>query len=86
MPDRIQVRAIPNASRDEIVGWQDTVLKIKLQAVPEDGKANRALCLLLAETIGCHKREVRIVSGERSRNKIVELPEGGMRIIVNTCG
>jgi len=74
MPERIHVRVIPNAARDEIVGWQDNVLKIKLQAVPEDGKANRALCLLLAKQIGCHKREVKIHSGEKSRKKIVEVP------------
>ena len=74
MPERINIRVIPNAARDEVVGWQDDILKIKLQAVPEDGKANRALCLLLAKKIGCHKREVRIHSGEKSRNKIVEVP------------
>ena len=75
MPVRIQVRVIPNASRDEIVGWQDAVLKIKLQAVPEDGKANKALCRLLAKTTGCHKRGITIVSGEKSRNKVVEMPD-----------
>lgn len=73
MANRISVRVIPNAGRDEIVGWQDGVLKIKLQAVPEDGRANKALCTLLARELGCHKRDVRIVSGEKSRNKVVEV-------------
>lgn len=71
---RISVRVIPNAGHDEIVGWQEGVLKIKLQAVPEDGKANKALCALLAKRTRCHRREVRIVSGEKNRNKVVELP------------
>lgn len=75
MPRRFSVRVIPNAGRDEVVGWQEDVLKIKLQAVPEDGKANKALCQLLAREFHCHKREVRIVAGEKSRQKIVELPD-----------
>jgi uncharacterized protein (TIGR00251 family) len=74
MSRRLDVRVVPNASRDEIVGWQEGVLKIKLQAVPEDGKANKALCVLLAREFGCHKREVRIISGEKSRTKVVEVP------------
>lgn len=74
MPERIQVRVIPNASRDELVGWQDAILKVKLQAVPEGGRANKALCALLAKETGCHRREVRIISGEKARNKLVELP------------
>lgn len=81
----LKVRVIPNASRDEIVGWQGDILKIKLQAVPEDGKANKALCRLLAGTCGCHKREVVILSGERSRNKVVELPDGAARELEQTC-
>jgi uncharacterized protein (TIGR00251 family) len=73
MSERFNVRVIPNAGRDQIVGWQEDVLKIKLQAVPEDGKANKALCELLAKELGCPKRDVRIVSGEKSRNKLVEI-------------
>lgn len=75
MAERISVRVIPNAARDEIVGWREDVLKIKLQAVPEGGRANRALCAFLAGEIGCHKREVRILSGEKNRSKIVEVPK-----------
>jgi uncharacterized protein (TIGR00251 family) len=77
MARRISVRVIPNAGRDEVVGWMDgAVLKVKLQAVPEDGRANRALCALLAARLGCRPREVRIVAGEKSRAKLVELPDG----------
>jgi uncharacterized protein (TIGR00251 family) len=74
IPRRLDVHVIPNASRNEIVGRQGNVLKIKLQAVPEGGKANKALCAFLAREFGCRKREVRIVSGEKSRMKVVELP------------
>ncbi len=73
---RVTVRVIPNASRDELAGRTDGVLKIKLQAPAEGGRANRALCELLARACGCRPREVRIVSGEKSRLKVVELPDG----------
>jgi len=71
---RLSVRVIPNAARDEVVGLLDGVLKIKLQAVPEDGKANRALQALLARHYKCRPREVRILAGEKSRTKTVEVP------------
>ncbi|NDV63322.1 YggU family protein [Puniceicoccales bacterium CK1056] len=74
MSRRISVRVIPNAGRDQVVGLHDGVLKIKLQAVPEDGKANKALCELLAKHFGCLKRKVTIVAGEKSRNKVIEVP------------
>ncbi len=73
MTQRLNVRVIPNASRDEIVGETDGVLKIKLRAVPEGGRANKALCALLARENGCRARDVRIVSGDKSRNKVVEI-------------
>jgi uncharacterized protein (TIGR00251 family) len=73
MTQRLNVRVIPNASRDEIVGESDGVLKIKLRAVPEGGRANKALCSLLAKQHGCRVRDVRIVSGEKSRVKVVEI-------------
>lgn len=73
MGERLTVRVVPNASRDEISGWQGSILKIKLQAVPEGGRANRALCAFLARTLRCARREVRILSGEKSREKVVEI-------------
>lgn len=73
MARRLNVRVIPNASRDEIVGEADGILKIKLRAVPEGGRANKALCALLAKRHDCRARDIRIVSGEKSRNKVVEI-------------
>ena len=74
MVHRLQVRVIPNAGRDEIVGRIDGILKVKVRAVPEDGRANAALCAILAKEAGCRPRDVRIVSGEKSRTKVVEVP------------
>jgi uncharacterized protein (TIGR00251 family) len=67
---RLSVRAIPNASQDVIGGWLGDKLKVKVQTVPEDGKANKALCRFLAKSLGIPKSAVQIHSGNKSRNKV----------------
>ena len=67
------VRAQPRASRDEIVGEFQDGLKIRLTAPPVDDRANEALRKLLAARLKVPLAAVRIASGERSRNKRVEI-------------
>ena len=67
------VRVQPRASRDEIVGEHQDGLKIRLTAPPVDDRANEALCKLLAARLKVPLAAVRIVSGERSRAKRVEI-------------
>lgn len=71
---RITVRVTPNASKTEIVGRELGVLKVRLAASPTDGQANDALIRLLADEYDCAPSMVRIVNGQTSRTKIVELP------------
>ena len=59
----------PRAAKDELVGFHGVALKIKVKAPPDDGKANRAVCALLAELIGVPPRAVQVVSGAGSRHK-----------------
>ena len=67
------VRVQPRASRDEIAGeWQDW-LKIRLTAPPVDDRANEALQRLLAARLNVPLVAVRIVAGEHSRSKRVEV-------------
>ena len=67
------VRVQPGASRNEIAGEWEGALKIRLQAPPVDGKANEALIEFLARALNIPKSAVRILTGERSRTKRVEL-------------
>jgi uncharacterized protein (TIGR00251 family) len=67
------VRVQPRASRDEIVGEYQDGLKIRLTAPPVDDRANEALRKLLASRLKVPLTAVRIASGERSRNKRVEI-------------
>ena len=70
---RFRVHVQPRASRSEIVGLHGDALKIRLTAPPADGVANDALVALLADVLGIARAAVRIVSGETSRGKIVEV-------------
>jgi len=71
---RIEIKAVPGASKNEITGIRDKRLCIRIAAAPEDGKANAVLCGFLAKTLGCPKRDVVIIKGEKSRLKTVEVP------------
>ena len=77
---RIRVRLQPKASSSAINGWKedpatgDKVLQARVTAPPVDGKANKALIQLLAKEFKVPKSKIRIVQGETSRDKLVELP------------
>src|SRR5258708_6017007 len=68
-----KVRVQPRSSKNEIVGVMDGALKIRLQAPAVENRANQELCEFLAELLKRPKSAVRILSGERSRNKRVEI-------------
>jgi uncharacterized protein len=67
------VRVQPRASENEIAGIMDGALKVRLQAPATEDRANLALCAFLAELLKRPKSAVRLLSGERSRSKRVEI-------------
>ena len=67
------MKVLPRSSKDEIVRQKDGVYKIKLTAPAIEGKGNKALLKLLARKLGIPKREIRIISGERSRIKSIQI-------------
>jgi hypothetical protein len=70
---RIEVRLRPRGRRDELIGLRDGVVQARVTAPPVDGRANRALCRLIAKRIGVAPSRVRVVHGERSRDKVLEV-------------
>ena len=75
---RFHVRLTPKGGRDAIDGWAAdaagrTHLQARVSVPPQDGSANKALIELLAKKFNCAKSAVRIVSGETSRLKRVEI-------------
>jgi uncharacterized protein (TIGR00251 family) len=67
----IDVRVIPRANRTQASGERDGRLLVRLAAPPVDGAANAALIEYLSELFDVPRRAVRIVSGERGRQKRV---------------
>ena len=69
----IAVKVVPRAAKDEIVGWLDGALKVRVQAPPEDGRANRALEELLADALRLKKNAVTVAGGLGSARKRVAI-------------
>jgi uncharacterized protein (TIGR00251 family) len=65
----LTVRVTPRASRDEVSGWRDGVLQVRLRAPPVEGKANEALRRLLAERLGIATTRIEITGGATARTK-----------------
>jgi uncharacterized protein (TIGR00251 family) len=78
----LRVRVTPRSSRDEVVGWKEGVLWVRVQAPPVGGRANQALVRLLAEALGVSRGEVEVVRGHRGREKtvrVIRLDEGEVK-------
>jgi uncharacterized protein (TIGR00251 family) len=73
MSARIALHVTPKSGRDEIVGWRGGELSVRVSAPPEDGKANAAVCKLVAKRLGVAKSTVRVVRGDTSRHKTLEI-------------
>jgi uncharacterized protein YggU (UPF0235/DUF167 family) len=72
------VRVTPRAKRSEITGRRDDgVLLARVAAPPVDGKANAALCALIASALGVPKSRVSVVRGAGSRDKVVRVEGAG---------
>lgn len=72
---RIAVKVTPRAKENKLVGFKDGVVRVRLTAPPVDGKANAALVVFLADAWGVQKSDIRIIRGEASREKILEVPD-----------
>lgn len=70
---RLRLRVSPGATQPGIVGRHGTAWKVRVAAAPEAGKANDAVVRLLADILELPARDIEIVSGHSSRDKIVEL-------------
>lgn len=69
-PALLAVRVQPRASRDEVVGWQGTALRVRVSAAPTDGRANQAVTALLARALDVSPSSVQLVRGHASRDKL----------------
>jgi hypothetical protein len=69
----IKVRLRPRGARDELMGMRDGVLQARVTAPPVEGKANSALCRLIAKRVGVAPSRVSVLRGAKSRDKLVRV-------------
>lgn len=72
----LEIRVIPRARRDEVGGLRHGRLLVRTTAPPADGRANTKVIELVAEHLGVPKRSVSLVSGHRSRDKLLRIGDG----------
>jgi uncharacterized protein (TIGR00251 family) len=70
---KLSVRVQANAHHDELVGTRGGVLVVRVAAPALDGRANRALCRVLAKRLAVAPSRVTITRGQRSRDKLVHI-------------
>jgi uncharacterized protein len=66
----LKVHVNPRSSRNQVTGWKDECLSIKITAPPVEGAANKACIEFLAELLGVKKGQLTLVSGATSRDKL----------------
>jgi uncharacterized protein (TIGR00251 family) len=71
--NRLRLRVHPNASRNELAGFTDGVLQVRVAAPPVKGKANRELTTFLSQALGVSQSSLTIVKGHTSRNKVIAI-------------
>lgn len=70
---RLRVKVVPGAKRDGLAGVLGDRLKVRVAAPPEGGRANEAVCRVLARALGVRARDVEVVSGRTSPEKVVRV-------------
>ena len=70
----LDIKVVPGVSKSAIGEYREGRLKIRIAAAPEDGKANGELCSFISKLFGLAKKDVQLVSGEKSRLKTLRLP------------
>ena len=82
----IDLKVSPGASKNEFAGVRDNRLCVRIASPPEDGKANDSLRAFLAKSLGCPKRDIVLVKGEKSRLKTVTIPEDRIDALKKIAG
>ena len=70
---KIAVQITPSASKNEVIGMQNDVLRIKISAPPVKGKANKELIDYLSHLLGISKDRLDIIKGHTSKNKLISI-------------
>ena len=69
----IKIRVQPKSSRNQVDGFQDGALRVRVTAAPTEGQANATVIAILAKTLGVSKSRLEIIRGYSSRDKVVSV-------------
>lgn len=78
-----KTRVSPKAKKNQLEGLWADALHLKIAALPIEGKANKTCCSFLAQKLGIPKSAVKIVSGLRSREKLIKITGVNQQQILN---
>jgi uncharacterized protein (TIGR00251 family) len=84
----LSVRVQPRAARNRLVLHADGVPRVAITAPPVDGEANAGLLRYLAEALDCPRRRIRLLRGEKSREKVVAIAgmsAAELRVRLESC-
>ncbi len=86
----ISIRVYPGAARNEVIGFSDGVLRVRVSAPPVKGKANRELLAFLSQLLDVSKDSISIIKGHTSRNKIITIndlsQEAALKLLLPESG
>ena len=82
----LSIKVVPNASRTEIAGWLGEDLKVRVQAPPEGGKANKTLLRFLARQLKCPRKQIVLESGAFSPQKRIRIEGFDRAQLISTLG
>ena len=82
----LSIKVVPNASRTEIAGWLGEDLKVRVQAPPEGGKANKTLLRFLARQLKCQQKQIVLESGAFSPQKRIRIEGFDRARLISTLG
>lgn len=71
---KLEIKVFTKAKTEKIVRTEGTI-KVYINAAPDKGKANKAVIDILSKEYGVRKKDITIIKGTTSRNKVVEIRE-----------
>jgi len=68
---RLDIKLITNSSRNQVVEFKNSILKVQTTATPEKGKANESLIKILSKHFKIAKSNIELIKGFKSSSKVV---------------
>ncbi len=79
---KLVVQVQPNASRNQLTGFKDGVLSLKITAPPLKGKANQELIKYLSDTLGIPKSRLIIRKGATAKRKMIGIMDSSQEWVI----